>query len=496
MNNHIRQEQVMELDLKEFIWDMLSQWKAILIVSLLIAALVCGVRYFNDNASYNSAVEAQKEKESLSKDEKITSIVNTLPSDKQEAIWLVMHEKKWIENHKDYLNNSIVMNIDPAEQRELILVYKIEAADKHDNPMLVQLYDSFVSSETTVQMVGKAIDPHKELKYISELFRSNSESSDLENNESIEGADTALTVRIILPKDSNVEDVTKAVTSSLQEQGKKIMPQLPHALSLAHSDVISINDMQAIMDHKTIIESINSLESSVKNTENNMTAEEKAAIAAISAILSETDDLADSNIPLAEDELVAPGLSMKHALIGFILGMFIYAFCFVALTVLKGTVNAASVLETYTKNRLLGEIYYKGKRSGLSKLFHSDIIDKIRYKEKPDYNIQVDMVEEAVEAACKHTEVKDVTLLRITGAGVGELLDNAVSSIADSIISKGINSNEYDASETFEEKALLNMSNAIMVTCDKTKFSQLGKVIDLCRYYGINVLGSVYISEM
>ena len=63
MNNQTYQKQVIEINIKELIWDLLAQWKAVLLVSLIMALLMCGARYAKDKSAFDASIIAQKEAE-------------------------------------------------------------------------------------------------------------------------------------------------------------------------------------------------------------------------------------------------------------------------------------------------------------------------------------------------------------------------------------------------------------------------------------------------
>lgn len=499
MDNQIYHEQEFELDIKELFWDILSQWKAVLAVSLITAVLACGAVYHKDNTNYKAAVEAQKEKafqETLPKDEQIANVVNMLPSDAIGDVWLVVQEKEWIEKQKKYLAESLLMKTDPADQRELVLVYLLNTENEDDLPVLLQAYTAFVYSEETVEAIGTAIGSRADNIYIGELIRSTEEQT-YSGEEDIIGKGNAFTVKIVLPDETYAENVADAVTNALQEQGQRLNKQFVHSLGLVEHDVNIIYDRKTIKDRKVLFESIRDLEGSVSNTEKILTVEQKAAIESILSIISEPYNVSEEAVqPEAAEELAAPGLSKKYAILGFILGAFLYVFGYVAILILRGRVSAASGIERYTKHRLIGEVYYVGKRNGLSKLTHSNIIDKLHYKGLPDFKTQIDRIKESVEAVCMHTQAKDVTFIKVTDTNSIETVREVIPSIINATGNRDRNSNVLEVLSDVEEKNLLDIEDAILIIGDDTKVSHLRKVASLCRDYDINLLGSIYFSEM
>ena len=95
-----------------------------------------------------------------------------------------------------------------------------------------------------------------------------------------------------------------------------------------------------------------------------------------------------------------------------------------------------------------------------------------------------------------HAKAEDISLIKLTDTDSVKAVKDAILSLTDFVGDKGINSNVLDAVGEFGEDDLLDIRNAVMVIGDDTKISHLGKVAALCRDYDINLLGSIYFSEM
>ena len=500
MNNQIYQKEIVEIDLKELIWDIVSQWKAVVLASLLMALLFCGAKYVKDNSNYRAVLEQQKETEAqknlynnLSKEEQIANIIKTLSVEDAEDVWLVVQEKEWLEKQKEYLTDSLLMGVDPTDQHVLSLVYLLNCENIDNLPVLLQSYESILDSEETAETVKAVINSNADSRYVEELLQYEGSLTSSDKN----GAKAAsFTVKIVIPDDMDVEEVADALTNALKEQGQRLKAECPHSIFLVHYNTIRTYNSNVIREHKSLIDSINGIKASIKSAESNMSVKQKEAVEAISAIITDTDIFAEQEIQPESETLVSPGISMKYAFLGFIMGIFLYVFCYVVIVILRGAVSDSSGVERYTKGRLLGEVYYTVKRTGLSKLLHSDFVDKLRYKGLIDFNTQVNKTEESVEAVCMHTKANEVSFIGLIDTDSIEHVKDAMLSIIGSIGDKGIKSSVLDAVGEFGENNFLDINNAVLVVGDNTKISNLGKVAALCRDYDINLLGSIYFSEM
>ena len=132
-NNTGRIETV--INVKEIIWDLLEQWKAVLITALLVMALVAGAKYAKDMKSYEAAQaekEAQKQSTASAEDQ-IRDVLEALPESERSTVMTIVNQNEWIEKEKEYINKSILLNTDPTNQRTLAADYYIAAAEDTDS---------------------------------------------------------------------------------------------------------------------------------------------------------------------------------------------------------------------------------------------------------------------------------------------------------------------------------------------------------------------------
>ena len=72
----------MVVNTKEIVWDILQQWKAVLIAAVIMMLLVGGLKYYKDTSEYESA-EASKEAEAqtgISVEQKIEDVLAVFTS--------------------------------------------------------------------------------------------------------------------------------------------------------------------------------------------------------------------------------------------------------------------------------------------------------------------------------------------------------------------------------------------------------------------------------
>ena len=222
-----------------------------------------------------------------------------------------------------------------------------------------------------------------------------------------------------------------------------------------------------------------------------MTDEQKAAVNTIMSIKHSTPK-SESNPK--EEQLNKPGISKKVAVLGFMLGMLIYAFIYLVFVVIKGRITSASQIQYYTDVRALGECYYIGRYKGFRRLLHSKKAQSFIYRRKLDTTKQIQKIISSVEAACLHASNYVVSVL-ITHSPDAEYWD-----VVDSIISKmrerGIKANITKISAETEEKEIAAAKDAICIFSGDTNVAAITKLTSILAEYGVKQIGNIFIRRL
>lgn len=492
-SNNIGQVETV-INIKEIIWDLLEQWKAVLITALMVMVLVAGAKYAKDMKGYNAAqAEKAAEKQSAaSAEEQIADILESLPESERSTVITVVKQNEWIESQKEYLNNSILLNTDPTSQRTLVLDYYIRAAEDSDTvrDSLIFGYRSKLRDKKVAEALGKVIAPDVETKYISELmWISNSDSSGEETS-----SDAILEVNVVLPDGADPQEVEKTLTSILKEQSPELSGRIcPHSIELMSAGEIYDYNSVTANSRTNILYSINNLQNNTKNMQTNLSDDQKAALEAITAIRTAENNVSDNEAgkeEAAETEISKPGLSKKYALLGFVLGVMMYAFIYLLVVIRKGCLLCAGDAALYTSSRLLGELYEQTEATGIKKLLKSPLVEKYRYGSRLDTAKQTDKMRSSVEAVCRHEGIKELTVFNVSA---GDKLKEGVISELKKL---GISVSELSASEDINENDLCDIADAVILTGNTTKVSALCRLTELLKDYDIKTLGSVYAAEI
>ena len=133
-----------EINLVDLLQKLFGQWKPILVCAVAFAFLLGGYKYMKDR----SAVQT------VSSSDTIEEIELTDLEEKNVNAAIELTEE--IEGIQEYLDESILMNIDPNHKNRVILLYSIDDATKQTKQKIIESYLTYIGS-------GGALDAIKEL---------------------------------------------------------------------------------------------------------------------------------------------------------------------------------------------------------------------------------------------------------------------------------------------------------------------------------------------
>ena len=476
-----------EIDLIDMFWKLLMQWKAILIVCIITALMASGAKYLMDSAAYTAFTEEQKKTEaeaSRPQDERIAEVLGKLPTSEKSMVLLVLQQEDMIELQQDYLNNSIGLNLDPANQRTLTIKYLLRSDAEADMQTLTDAYGTCIRRKEYMEKLGDIIDPGAKAEYIGELIStSNSPVPDSY------AKSTIFTVSVIQPEDTDPDKIVSLMDSAIKDLHKEISSEAgEHSIKRENIEDGRSYNTDLISRRSSIINSINDLNNRIQNTKNSFSEEQKEA-------MNEIERIRDPKAEADEGSIVAePVISKKYAMLGFMLGAFLYALIYIAVTVLRRSVTSASSVQSLTGTRLLGEIYTMTEHKGMRRLLSSERIINLRYREKLDTDAQSASAADTIGSVSAYNKADRLTFL-LTSKGGG------VTQAAELLKSKCLEAGSIPEVTTLyiaamKEKDLASVHDAVYIVTENTRIDDLMKLNDLCSDYDIRLLGSVYISEL
>lgn len=489
-----------ELRLSEVLWSLLAQWKAVLIVALLLALALPGAKLFKDMRSYRAAVDAASKQEmaasetsgesSDSIDERVEQVLSTLPAEDRVVVAYVAQEQELAKEQNRYLSDSIWLNANPANQRTLSLKYYVQKNGEHDLLPILDAYNVFLKRPSVVEEIGARIAPEAEIKYINELVSVNSAAVP-----DSDASDMLLSVDIVLPEGVDAASVGSFIDSQVKDTNRQLVTTVgEHTIEQISSEEVFRYNTVAVDRRQTISNNINSLQNNIKTQRAGLSDKQKSALNEVTSILAEQDGgkKTSSTATVSQaDTVEKPSFSKKFALVGFVGGVFAYVLAYLIYLAVRHRVTSAKGLEPFACSRALGEVRWHGRHGGLlGWLLHSKMVERFRWRNLADVESQVNYVSSAIYSVGKGLEAKDLAILTMLESTTA---DRVSEGFVAGIASQGLTAEIVDVSGKPEERLFLALENAVLVVEEGAKESDVWNVSELCRAYDVRLVGNVFV---
>lgn len=491
------EEPELELDLAQLFWDLLSQWKAILLVALAFAVVVPSAALIKDSLERQAAVDARQAEQGKSHglplDERIENALADLPAEERETVEYLADQMSLLNAQQKYLEHSLLLSGSPTSQRVLYLNYYVQTDGTVEAQALSDAYSAYSKDEALLTQIGQAIDPDAGLSYISELVG----TSAIANKAPLDSSATGfmLSVSVVLPDESDADAVQRAAAALVESVHERLSGALgPHTITLVNSNVTNRYNSDVAARRRSVIDAIHNARTSIKSQRRTLNGAQRDALDALTWILAERDPGIDEVMADSERmDTPSPSSVIKYALVGFVGGTFAYCVVYAAVVALRRRPRTKEDLEALTLSRALGDVRYPQPHTGLSRLFHSKAVDERRHGGRGTVEAQVQRAAASVESVCRHAEASSLSVLRLgcTDDVPGQVAQDLVANIN----ARGIEARVIDMAEAVDEEALLGVTAALVVADQSAANDQIWNLSLLCGSYDVRRLGCVFIAS-
>ncbi len=412
----------LEIDLIQVMKDLLLQWKSIIIMMLIFGILTPSMMYVRDMKNYNATIEANqklREKvtptgETVSDDE---DIYEDLTDAERIAIENAIIQKETLDNKQEYIDNSLLMKIDPLETHSLTMEYYINTPDGTTLRAVGNRYISSFRDEEFLDKAAEIFDTKSE--YVGELvsaYFGDGPASSLSTGD-------VLIISVYIPEGVDKADLEKLISDHVSRVSSKTNSDIgDHSLKLISSD------------DKTYVNR------SLMDTQN---AEQGALIAAESTLAStvaafsdaqmqiyDAKTSGDEDVKAVEDkekpesiEPEKPSFSKKYAVLGLLIGLVIYGGLYLLLLILVPVIRTGLELSDMLGIKSFGCQHSDPKRFGF---FCDKLVFNLLYQKDKSTDELMKDTAEGISVFSKYYEVPEVTLVSCDAdskAAIGQLVE-------------------------------------------------------------------------
>lgn len=455
-------DNIVNINLKEYFWSLLEQWKCVIAAGLVFAVLVPVLLSLKDSRARNNELATFKELASMSREE----MLNTLNKDEREMVLSNVYRDQLLKNQSSYNDNSIFAGMD--SDKFIVLHYSFVADG--DSAQICSAYAAALRDSDTIAIVRKNLsDTYKDADegYIRELIMVSGEG--------------CVDLMVIMPEGTNEALLASGIEARIEEIHTQIEAALgKHTITYIVSEKQELAYDELAADLVTRTHELSLIKDKYDATYYSMNDAQRNVLWMLISSQEEIDAY------VSQSPSINIEFSKGRIAIGFVAGIFLYAFIYLVYIVFSSVVqNPELFVETF-KTRNFGKVSsYRYK--GLSALVHGKVFYKMHHKGSMD-DAAITNVAESIIASCEHNDLHKAGIIL-----AGNMKD--YSAQCEKVIKK-LKGSKLEVVKLDGELNDDNISKldcaVICVGSGKTKYGSVSEALRICDYYKKNVIGGIY----
>ena len=490
MENQKMKKSEIDIEIKDLFWELLRRWRIIAVMAIICAVGLAAYQYRID-MNKTDVVVVKKTQEELEKAMSVQDI-----SEVTGAVNLLNQ----LGEKSAYMDESVLMQINPYEENAVLLLYVIEADMAEE--VLAKAYRAYIEDGYLAQLLAGGMG--LESLYVDELISVVEDSTDMyvysdTMDETIrmeianKKEDTCITVKICGVDEAAVAEMAKNVKTTLGAYSYTLSQEIgQHQLKLIEETACMLVDNALAELQNRNATAIKTISNNIDKMKNEMTGDQ---ITLYTYRVTGVTQSENSTAAAPQPKVVT--ISVKHGVIGGIVGIILGAAIILVFYVFSAKLRKCDEIETLYHVRVLGEVENPEKKTGIFAPIDKFIARAPYGIENGlvDYDSQIEMICANIAIDCKKNEQKKVYL---TGSRIWEMPEEISDDIKRGCKSKGIEivggvGIAYNARAL---EALDSVGTVVFVEKKRTSlYEEIYQEISLCRKNGIRVLGVVVVGE-
>lgn len=470
------------IDFKEFFWRLAEQWKAIVVVALIVMLAFSSASYVLTSAGENtedSEFETQEE------------VLESLSVNDREMVVSVLREKAARDKLQEYIKNSPYMNLDPYRVNTVNMTWLI-TSEETINRQLVAAYVNELASYKLADAVNKAWGSPYNSENIRELLVV---KSNIPVNTEAELNGNLITITLYVPGENDGKVAIDAINEVVTSVNTKLTGAIgAHEIQALTSELTVTSDLTLAEEQFSHYSRFYNISNQLNSFNKILTEGQNEAYALISQFNEAVD-------PEDQEDIVMPNrgnsspFSKKNLLIGFLMGVFLYVIIYFVYFALSGKISSPAGVEGSFGVRTLGE-WNSGERKGLLGFLKTDkFIYKRHHRGHLNQEAELTKVSESISSGFNGEEGGKILL--VSSAKSGNATKEFMSLLSDKLKESGIETGntEVDYSEgiSVSERFLSEFDGAAFVA-DKntTAVKEIKEAASKCGYCSKPFTGVAY----
>lgn len=481
-----------DIEIKDLLWELVKKWRVIIVTAFICATALTAYQYRID-VNKTDIVVVKKTQEELEKSMSVQDV-----SEVSGTVAMLQQ----LEQKSNYMDQSVLMQINPYEENVVLLQYMVKA-ESATAKTLADAYISYVEDGYLAKTLD--FDDMYETVYIDELISVVKDTTDIyiysdTLNESVQlnatgaNTDTCITIKVCDIDAASCLALAEEVKASLEQYGKILNQKADtHEMILVTEQTCVVVDNALAELQNRNAAAIKTISNNIDKMKNEMTGDQITLYTyRVTGVAQTASTTATSTV----SEAKAVTISVKHAVIGFVVGIVLGCGMILAWYLFSAKLRNSEEIKTLYQVKVLGDIDNPQKKSGVF-----SFIDKL-IKSAHDASKKTLTYEQAVQMVCANIAIdckkKNQNKVCITGSMMEQMPEEIIEDIADACAKKGIvvekvNAVAYDAEglEVLEE-------NGSVVFLEKkytSFYDEIYKEIILCKENGIRIIGAIVVGE-
>lgn len=493
MENRKMTKSEIDIEIKDLLWELVRRWRVIIVMACICAIALTSYQYRSDMNKTDVVVvkKTQEELEKAMSVQDVSEVSGTVA---------MLHQ---LEQKSSYMDKSVLMQINPYAENAVLLQYMVIHSENAMEKTLTDAYISYVEDGYLAKTL--VWDGLTETEYIDELLSVVRDTSDIyitsgTSDESVklnitgEHADSCITIKVCGIDEESCKALAEEVKASMEQYDTVLNQKADtHEMILITEQtcVVVDNALAELQNRNTT--AIKTLSNNIDKMKNEMTGDQITLYTYRVTGVAQTASVAATS---TVSEAKAVTISVKHAVIGFVVGVVLGCGMILARYLLSAKLRNSEEIKMLYQIKVLGNIENPQKRKRVF-AFVDRLIDKVQKASKKTltYEQAVQMVCANIAIDCKKNNKNKVCL---TGSMLEKMPEKIINDIADicakkDIVVEKVSAAAYDA-EGLE--ALEQTGSVVFLEKQYTSFyDEIYKEIVLCRENGIRIIGTIVVGE-
>lgn len=468
------------IPIMELIWKVVLNWKKIILCSIICAIIAITFGYVQELRTYRNSI----------------GISNEQATDEKKVESLSVQELQGIEDAKvlvrrmadtrEYMENSILMKIDPYQEAVLTLNYYVDLNKSH-----ADMSEADISiSQDIVKAYKESIDCGVLAEYIienSEIDCQNTEYiQELVQTKAVEDS-SVISVTMVYKDQNTLENIADVVEDGISMQMQNVSQNIDtHRLNLVSKFVSVRVDVSLAQNQRYYQDMMYSYQTELNGLKSLMSAEQLKELNGEG--LSEDDSLDD--VQNSEMDILKPALNKKYMVLGFLGGCVLAVIWAICRILLEHRLQFATELTDGYDIRILG-IFETAKSQSM--------LDKYLYRIKNLNTKQMSRAEKLdsvciqLELMCKKQNISNIFL---TGTSICQMEDELLEMLKGKLHSVNI---ECECGECVcynveSLKQMINIKNVVLVEkIGVSEYKDIEKEIKMIKEQDGRILGCLVV---